>query len=115
MNEFAVGSKVVMRWAFTLRDLTPAELEAFLQGRGLPSGIGLDPETWMHELRRPQDDKVVVKSGGEVEHPGVGEFAVVAEVDRGGVFTWQARGETGGVGVAATGPQTFLGTGSQTL
>lgn len=86
------GGLQTCRFCFTLRELTPAEEATFLEGKGLPSGVGFDPATVIGEYRKPGAGIAEV-SGGEVVKDGVGAYHIVLAIEQDGYWTWRGRGK----------------------
>lgn len=108
IKEFPLGTPVVCRIAFTVRTLTEPEFDIFLDGLGLPEGIGRDPDVVLAEVTSPQG-KSEVRAGIEIVRDGVGIYHLLVVGTLLKVWRWKGLGQdASGDPVAATPQQAFI-------
>lgn len=87
MSGPAVGASETLRFSVTNRDLTAAELAAYVAGHGLPAGVGEDASTLKLEYQGPLDAAPTLSTA--VVRDAVGEYhsLLVGTVE--GVWRWR--------------------------
>jgi hypothetical protein len=109
-NTYAVGNVVQCPFCFTNRALTPTELFTFLNGGGLPAGVGVDQTTVKFDYAI-NNGPTQTLSGASISHDATGAYHANVTVTEAG--DWKYRGyslDGSGNPVAATATQHFTAT-----
>jgi hypothetical protein len=91
ISSWPVENETRLRFFFAVRELTDDEFERFMEGNGLPSGVGRDPGGTVNCVYQPprgQEHTVVAV------RDGVGEYhlVVVPTASQAGMWRWRGQG-----------------------
>lgn len=116
MRAYPAGSVVICRWSFTEQPLSVAQLETFVAGGGLPSGVTTqDPALPLFDWIDPTGTKRTITGLGTtvngvqivLDTPGEYHAALPASLE--GFWSYRGYGQDGsGNPVASSDKQTFV-------
>lgn len=97
-NTWPVGNVVICRFCFGNRNLTPAEIAAFVAGNGLPAGVGVDQPVVECELELPTGSGWTeqILTGASVVHDALGEYHVLVTAANPGTYSYRGFSVDGG-------------------
>ena len=104
MNRYPTGNEIRCRFYFAIRELTTAEEATFLEGNGLPSGVGYDPHA-VECIYEPPESKPATLEGASVVRDAVGAYHVILTPEDIQTGLWRYRGRgvnTEGTAIATT-------------
>ena len=107
MSTYPAGNVVECMFAFTSRQLTPAEAITFLAGGGLPTSVG-EAQTTVKMDYSINDGSVVTLSGASIINDSVGAYHGLVTVTKSGTYRYRGYSLDGnGSPVASTSTQFF--------
>lgn len=109
MNRYEIGNVVACLFAFTNRELTPAEQAVFIAGNGLPDGAGIDPDgVFFDYLPGAGATTLLTLTGDDVIRDDLGAYHVPLPLTARGRWRFRGRGtNSDGSPLVATLPREF--------